>query len=155
MEPWRFHVLLGRKIIWEIHTTLYRVCCIENIWLFVNAQCYAALYISYSKCIILAFKQFDSPKPKLFLKNIWKHIHIFPFTHFDSMKPIHLLKTNEKMCISVSNLYMKIINNNTLNTTIQRLVWIDQYVFKSCIGFMLSNCVNEKNMYMFSCVFQK
>ena len=28
-------------------------------------------------------------------------------------------------------------------------------IFKSCIGFMLSNCVNEKNVYMFSYVFQK
>ena len=28
------------------------------------------------------------------------------------------------------------------------------YVFKSCIGFMISNCVNEKNAYMFfkSCI---
>ena len=29
------------------------------------------------------------------------------------------------------------------------------YVFKSCIGFVLSNCVNAKNVYMFSYVFQK
>ena len=29
------------------------------------------------------------------------------------------------------------------------------YVFKICIGFMLSNFVNEKNVYMFSYVFQK
>ena len=34
------------------------------------------------------------------------------YTHFDSLKqPIHLLKTHEKMCIIVSNFYMKITNN--------------------------------------------
>ena len=43
--------------------TLYRVCCIEYIWLFVNAQCYVVLCISYSKWIFLAFKQFNSTKP--------------------------------------------------------------------------------------------
>ena len=46
--------------IWSIHTTLYRVCCIEYIWLFVNAQCYAVLRITNSKRICLALKQFDS-----------------------------------------------------------------------------------------------
>ena len=35
----------------------------------------------------------------------------FSFTEFDSMKPIQLLKTYKKMCISVSDFYMKIINN--------------------------------------------
>ena len=29
------------------------------------------------------------------------------------------------------------------------------HVFKSCIGFVLSDCENEKNAYMFSYVFQK
>ena len=54
---------------WAIHTTLYRVCCIEYTWLFVNAQCYAVLCISHSKCIFfLAFKQFDSTKPIQLLK---------------------------------------------------------------------------------------
>ena len=56
-----------------------RVCCIEYIWLFVNALCYAVLYISYSKRNFLAFKQFDS------------------------MKPLQLLKTHEKMCINVTD----------------------------------------------------
>ena len=31
--------------------TLCRVCCIEYTWLFVNAQCYVVLCISYSKWI--------------------------------------------------------------------------------------------------------
>ena len=42
--------------------------------------------------------------------------------------------------------------------TIQSRVKIAQffsYVYKSCNGFMLSNCVNEKNVYTFSYVFQK
>ena len=56
--------------IWAIHTTLYRVCCIEYTWLFVNAQFYAVLCISHSKCIFLEFKQFNSTKPTLLLKNI-------------------------------------------------------------------------------------
>ena len=70
------------KTYWLIHMTLYRVSCIEYTWLFENAQFYAVLCISYSKCILTtAFKQFDSTKPTLFLKNIWKYIiHIF-FIH--------------------------------------------------------------------------
>ena len=36
---------------WTIQTTLYRVCCIEYTWLFVNAQCYDVLCILNSKCI--------------------------------------------------------------------------------------------------------
>ena len=46
---------------WAIHTILYSVCCIEYTWLFVNAQCYAVLYIAYFKrFFFLAFEQFDS-----------------------------------------------------------------------------------------------
>ena len=64
---------------WAIHTTLYRVCCIEYTWLFVNAQFYGVLCISHYKC---------------------EHV--------------------KKICLSVSDFYMKIINNNhTLNTMIQ------------------------------------
>ena len=62
-------------------TTLHCVCCIEYTWLFVNAQFYAVLCISHSKCIFLAFKQFDSTKPTILLKNIWKHIQIFFHSH--------------------------------------------------------------------------
>ena len=57
---------------WAIHTTLYRVCCIEYTRLFVNTQFYAVLCISYFKCIFLGFKQCDRTKPTLLLKNIWK-----------------------------------------------------------------------------------
>ena len=40
-----------------------------------------------------------------------KNIHIFLFTQFDSTEPIQLLKTYEKMCISVTDFYMKIVKN--------------------------------------------
>ena len=73
-------VLVSCYQIWAIHTTLYRVCCIECTWLLVNAQLCAVLCISLSKCMFLAFKQFGSRKPTLLLKNIWKRIHNF-FIH--------------------------------------------------------------------------
>ena len=88
----RIDIYKNHKISWAIHTTLYRVCCIEYTWLFVNAQFYAVLCISHSKCNFLAFKQFDSSKPTLLLKNIWKHAHIFAFTQFGTTKPVLLLK---------------------------------------------------------------
>ena len=53
-----------------IHMTLYRVYSIQYTWLFVNAQFYAVLCISHFKCIFLAFKEFDSPKPTIILKNM-------------------------------------------------------------------------------------
>ena len=46
--------------------------------------------------MFLAFKQVDSMIAILFLKTIWKLIHVFSFTQFDSMKPIQFLKTYEK-----------------------------------------------------------
>ena len=72
---------------WAIHTTVYRVCCIKYIWLFVNAQFYVVFCSSHSKCIFLAFKKFDSTKPIQLLKNIWKHIQIFSIAQFDNTKP--------------------------------------------------------------------
>ena len=36
---------------------------------------------------------------------------VLAFKQFDSTKPIQLLKTYEKMCISVTDFYMDIINN--------------------------------------------
>ena len=67
---------------WALHMTLYRVCCIEYTWLFVNAQFYAVLCISH-------LNNLKPRKPTLLLKNVW----------------------NICMCISVSDFYMKIINN--------------------------------------------
>ena len=46
-----FLVARSRTIYWAILMILYRVCCIEYTWLFVNAQFYAVLCISHSKCI--------------------------------------------------------------------------------------------------------
>ena len=79
--------------IWAIHTTLYRICCIEYTWLFVNIKFYAVLCISHSKCIFLALKQFDSTKPTLISKKHMKtYTHFFHSHNNDSMKPIQLLK---------------------------------------------------------------
>ena len=72
---------------WKIHKTLYHVSCIEYTWLFMNGQREVVLCISYTKCIFLAFKQFDSTKP------------------------IKQLKNMKEICISVLNFYMKTINN--------------------------------------------
>ena len=70
-----------RHYIWAIHTALYRMCCIEYTWLFVNAQFYAVFcvfripnvyFLAFNQFdISLAFKQFDSTKPIQLLKNMW------------------------------------------------------------------------------------
>ena len=94
------------KNIWAIHTTLYRVCCIEYTLLFVNAQFYIVLCISHSNCIFFF----------LDLNNlIARNQHYF-------------WKTYEKMCISVSNFYMKIVNNkHTLLYNFPTIHWIQWY----------------------------
>ena len=75
--------------IWAIHMTLCRVCCIEYIWLFANAQCYDVLCISTSKCIFFLLSNNLIAQDQ---QNIWKIYE-------------------ENVCISVSDFYMKIINN--------------------------------------------
>ena len=68
------------------------------------------------------------------------------------------------MCISVLDFYMEIINNkHTLLYNLSTTHFIQRYkglceltnYFESCIGFVLLNCVNEKNIHMFSYVFKK
>ena len=99
--------------IWAIHTTLYRVCCTEYTWLFVNAQFYAVLCISHTKCIFFwDLNNLIARNQHYFWKTYENVYTIFSITQFDCMKQIQLLKTYEKMCISVSNFYMKMINNN-------------------------------------------
>ena len=71
----------------------------------------------------------------------------------------------KKICRIISDFDMKIINNKytllynrpTIHSIQQYnyLCKLRAYVFKICIGFMLSNCVNEKKLYMFPYVFQK
>ena len=79
--------------IYRQFTSLYRICCIEHTWLFVNAQCYALLCISYSKYIFLYLIARNQ-------QNFWKTYEniytLFSFTQFDSTKPIQLLKTYAK-----------------------------------------------------------
>ena len=65
-----------------------------------------------------------------------------------------------RICFHVFFKSLGFVLSNCLNATKihSEYVWIAQffsYIFKSCIGFMLSNYVNEKNTYMFSCIFQK
>ena len=93
--------------IWAIHMTLYRVCCIEYSWLFVKAQYYAVLWISHSKCIFLAFKQFDSPKPTQILKNIWWHTDFFHSHNLIARNQYNFKKHMKNRCISVSDFYNK------------------------------------------------
>ena len=135
--PWKNESNIFQLHKWTIHTTLYRKCCIEYTWLFVNAHCYDVLCISNLKNIFLAFKQLDSMKPIQLLKNIWKLIHIFFICSiwYHENNTTFFINIWKKMCIKVSDFYMKIINNkrillyiyksnNTLITTIQQLVWI-------------------------------
>ena len=72
------------------HTTLYRVCCIEYIWLFVNAQMLCC--IVYFVLQMYFFFWHSNETNTTFKKHI-------SFTQFDSTKPIQLLKTYEKMCM--------------------------------------------------------
>ena len=83
-QNFKFHFLqYFYKNIWAIHTTLYRVCCIKHTWLFVNAQFYAVLCISHSKCIFWHLNNL-----------ITRNQHYF-----------------WKKCVCVSDFYKKIINN--------------------------------------------
>ena len=66
----KFKCNYSMKYIWAIHTTLYHVCCIEYSWMFLNAQIYAVCVFRIPNVFFLAFKQFDSTKPTLLLKNI-------------------------------------------------------------------------------------
>ena len=76
---------------WAIHTILYRVCCSEYSWLFVNALFYAVLCIPHSKCIFLTFNQ------QHYFRKTYENIYTFcSFTQFDSMKLIQLLKNVKK-----------------------------------------------------------
>ena len=74
--PWNQHGFLKTlENIWAIHTTLYRVCCIEFTWLYVNAQFYVVLCISYFKCIFFWHSHNSIPWNQYnFLKNFWKHM---------------------------------------------------------------------------------
>ena len=65
------------KTFWAIHTTLYRVYCIEY-----NCMIYCVFRIP-NVFFFLAFKQFDSTKPTQLFKNLWT---------YDSMKPLQLFK---------------------------------------------------------------
>ena len=80
------------KTYYAIHTTLYCVSCIEYTWLFVNAQFYAVLCISYSKCIFFWHSDnLIAQNQRNFLKT-YENIHSFSFTLFNSMKTIQLFK---------------------------------------------------------------
>ena len=68
---------------------------------------------------------------------------IVQFTH--SLYRVYCWKIIQKRMIAVDNFHVKIRHTYTHFF----------HVFKSCIGFMLSNCVYEKNVYMLSYVFQK
>ena len=111
---WQYNTIII-EIIWAIHTSLYRVCCIKYTWLFVNAQFYAVLRIFHCKCIFffLSFKQL-----------ITRYQHYF----WNQPKPIQLLKTCKKMCRSVWNFYMKIINSkHTLLYNLPKIYSIQRY----------------------------
>ena len=66
--------------------TLYRVCCIEYTWLFVNGQCYAVLCNFFSKCIFLAFKEFDNSKSTQHFEHVWfDSTHLFEYSFLISV----------------------------------------------------------------------
>ena len=69
-----YPVLLGNN--WAIHTTLYGVYCMEYTWLFVNAQFYAVLCISHSKC----FNNLIARNQHYFGKT-YENIYTFFFIH--------------------------------------------------------------------------
>ena len=94
-----------KNYIWAIHTILYRVCCIEYTLLFVNAQFYAILCISYSKCIFWHLNNLIGRNQHCFWKTYENICTFFSFTQFDSMKSIQLLwKKNVYKCIEFNDL---------------------------------------------------
>ena len=108
---------------WAIHTTLYRICCIEYTRLFVNAQCYTVLCIS--KCRFLAFKQFDSTKPIQLLKNIWKNVYkCVGFLHQKYQQQAYTVVQS---------------SNNTLNTTAYVNWSMKKKNVYMCNGFLHEN----------------
>ena len=141
--PWQFILrviaksLLGgsrRWNIWAIHTTLYRVCCIECTWLFVNAQFYAVLCISHSKCIFFLHLNNLLAENQLYFWKISENIYtFFSITQFDNTKPIQLLKTYEKSVYKLYRIFTWKLSTTRIccciifNTTIQRFGWINQY----------------------------
>ena len=88
----------------------------------------------------------------------WKtheNIYIFfSFTQLDSIKPIQLLKTywsiHTSRCIVVLSVLLLIIFMYKFDT----LIHIFSFVFKRCIGFMLSKCVNGKMCICFHMFFK-
>ena len=104
------------------------VYVVKYTWLFLNAQFYAVLHILHCKCIFyfLSFKQL-----------ITRNQHYF----WNQPKPIQLLKTCKKICISVWNFYMKIINNkHTLLYNLPTIHWIQRYTGL----YELTNWMNMK-----------
>ena len=107
---------------WAIHTTLYRVCCMEYTWLFVNAHFFAVLCIVHSKCIFfyyfLYLNNFIARNQHCF-RETYQNIHtFFSFTHFDSMKPIQLLKTHEKNVCKCCIIFQQYIQYNDTTASV-------------------------------------
>ena len=73
------------KYMWAIHTTLYRVCCIEYIWLFVKAR---AVQFLKSISTFLSFRQFYNTKLIQLLntyeQNVYTCIRFLPEQQYTS-----------------------------------------------------------------------
>ena len=73
----------------------------------------------------------------------------FSFTQFGSTKPLQLLKTYENICVSISDFYLKIINNNcTLLFNHSTIHSIQQYnglyELTNCVWMQIYKKLNRK-----------
>ena len=130
-----------------IHTTLFRVLCIEYTWLFVNAQFYAVLCISYSKCIFFFFWHLNNLIARK--TNITFEKHMKTYTHFfhsHNLIAIQLLKKCVYKCIEFLRINYQ--QQQTIHT-IQRFVCIDQLFCYVCYNQTSVQRQHAKNVSVF------
>ena len=110
-----YYALLNN--IWAIHTTLYRVCCIEYIWLLLKAQCYVILCISYSKCIFFLIHQNQH--------NFWKtYTNFFHSYNLIARNQYNFKKKKKKKSASVYRIFTWKLSTKSILCCI----FVQQYV---------------------------
>ena len=121
------------KNIWAIHTSLYRVCCIEYTWLFVNAKFYAVLCISHSKCIFWDLNNLIARNQHYFRKTYENVYTIFSFTQYE--KNLYKCKWIFTWKLSTTNIrYCEIFQQYTQYNGLSELTNREK-----CIGFFYEN----------------
>ena len=135
-----------RIFYWAIHTTLYRICCIEYTWLFVNAQCYVVWCISYFKCIFFWHSNI------LIARNQYNFLKSFKqFTQdcivYVVLNTLYCLWTLNAMLygvFSISNVFLFWHSNN--------LIARNQYNFLKTFKQFTRHCIVYVVLYTLDCL---